>query len=162
VLVESDVVSERYNSDDANSIDVCFFEYFPFRRLFKCFPEFEMASGYLKCAGAMAAKPRLLLIDEPFSGLDPITSLTIDYQIIKLRDLENVTSVVVTHQLRDAFYVATHQAVPGNGRLTIVPADEGKANAVEFIMLKDSRIHFHGTAAQLRASSDPYLRKFLS
>ena len=113
-------------------------------------------------ARAMAAKPRLLLIDEPFSGLDPITSLTIDYQIIKLRDLENVTSVVVTHQLRDAFYVATHQAVPGNGRLTIVPADEGKANAVEFIMLKDSRIHFHGTAAQLRASSDPYLRKFLS
>ena len=45
-------------------------------------------------------------------GLDPMTSLTVDDEIIKLRDLEQVTSVLVTHQLRDAFYVATQQARP--------------------------------------------------
>jgi phospholipid/cholesterol/gamma-HCH transport system ATP-binding protein len=53
-------------------------------------------------ARAMAAKPSLLLFDDPTSGLDPITAATIDDQIVKLRDLEHVTSIVVTHQMRDA------------------------------------------------------------
>ena len=61
-------------------------------------------------ARAMAAKPRILLYDEPTTGLDPITSLTVDEEIIKLRDLEGVSSVLVTHQLRDAFFVAEHAA----------------------------------------------------
>ena len=62
-------------------------------------------------ARAMAAKPRILLYHEPTTGLDPITSLTIDEEIIKLRDLERVSSILVTHQLRDAFFVAEHLAV---------------------------------------------------
>ena len=62
-------------------------------------------------ARAMASKPRILLYDEATTGLDPITATTVDDEIIKLRDLENVSSIVVTHQLRDAFYVATHTAV---------------------------------------------------
>src|SRR5215210_5183038 len=57
-------------------------------------------------ARAMAFKPRILLYDEPTTGLDPITALSIDEEIIKLRDLEGVSSIVVTHQLRDVFYVA--------------------------------------------------------
>src|SRR6266542_1087907 len=61
-------------------------------------------------ARAMTAKPRILLYDEPTTGLDPITSLTIDEEIIKLRDLEGVSSVLVTHQLRDAFFIAEHAA----------------------------------------------------
>ena len=114
-------------------------------------------------ARAMAAKPRILLYDEPTTGLDPITASTVDDEIIKLRDLENVSSIVVTHQLRDAFYVATHEAVRrDDGLMRIAPADEEKSEEAEFIMLKDGRIAFEGHAAELRASRDPYLQTFLS
>jgi phospholipid/cholesterol/gamma-HCH transport system ATP-binding protein len=113
-------------------------------------------------ARAMSFKPRILLYDEPTTGLDPITADTIDDEIIKLRDLENVSSIVVTHQLRDAFRIATHEAVRSNGKILIEPADEKKAEEAEFIMLKDGRIHFEGHAAELRSSNDQYLRAFLS
>jgi phospholipid/cholesterol/gamma-HCH transport system ATP-binding protein len=113
-------------------------------------------------ARAMAFKPRILLYDEPTTGLDPITSNTIDDEIIKLRDLENVSSIVVTHQLRDAFRVATHEAIRQDGQIHIVPADGDKCEEAEFIMLKDGQIHFEGHAAELRASKDPYLHTFLS
>ena len=114
-------------------------------------------------ARAMAAKPRILLYDEPTTGLDPITATTVDEEIIKLRDLENVSSIVVTHQLRDAFYVATHEAVRrDDGLLRIQPADAEKSEEAEFIMLKDGRVAFEGHAAELRASRDPYLQTFLS
>ena len=53
----------------------------------------------------------ILLYDEATTGLDPITAITVDEEMIKLRDLENVSSIIVTHQLRDAFFVATHEAV---------------------------------------------------
>ncbi len=62
-------------------------------------------------ARALTARPQVLLYDEPTTGLDPITALTIDDEIIKLRDLEDVSSIIVTHQLRDAFHIATHEAV---------------------------------------------------
>src|SRR5437764_8851539 len=62
-------------------------------------------------ARAMAFKPSILLYDEATTGLDPITATTVDDEIIKLRDLESVSSIVVTHQLRDAFYIATHMAI---------------------------------------------------
>jgi phospholipid/cholesterol/gamma-HCH transport system ATP-binding protein len=113
-------------------------------------------------ARAMAAKPRILLYDEPTTGLDPITSLTINDEIIKLRDLENVSSIVVTHQLRDAFYIATHTAVRENGHMRIVPAGSKKAHEAEFMMLKDGGVTFEGTAAELRDSNDLYLQAFLS
>jgi phospholipid/cholesterol/gamma-HCH transport system ATP-binding protein len=113
-------------------------------------------------ARAMATKPRLLLYDEPTTGLDPITATTVDDEIIKLRDLEDVSSIMVTHQLRDAFYIATHAARRENGRITIVPAHEAKVREAEFIMLKDGRIVFEGDAETLRTSDDEYLKTFLS
>ncbi len=113
-------------------------------------------------ARAMTTKPRVLLYDEPTTGLDPITSISIDEEIIKLRDLEAVSSIVVTHQLRDAFYVANHEALREDGRIVIRPASDEKSQEAEFIMLKDGGIAFEGTAAELKASADEYLMSFLS
>jgi phospholipid/cholesterol/gamma-HCH transport system ATP-binding protein len=113
-------------------------------------------------ARAMAYKPPTLLYDEATTGLDPITATTVDEEIIKLRDLENVSSIVVTHQLRDAFLVATHEAVREGAKIEIVSADPKKCDEAEFIMLKDGGVLFEGNAAELRASTDPYIRTFLS
>jgi phospholipid/cholesterol/gamma-HCH transport system ATP-binding protein len=114
-------------------------------------------------ARAMAFKPQILLYDEATTGLDPITATTVDDEIIKLRDLEGASSIVVTHQLRDAFYVATHMAVrDAGGAVRIVPAPPEKSDETEFIMLKDGLISFEGNADELRSSSDPYLKAFLS
>jgi phospholipid/cholesterol/gamma-HCH transport system ATP-binding protein len=113
-------------------------------------------------ARAMAFKPPTLLYDEATTGLDPITATTIDEEVLKLRDLENVSSIVVTHQLRDAFFVATHEAVRDGSNIEITPADATKCDEAEFIMLKDGLIAFEGNAAELRASTDPYVQTFLS
>jgi len=113
-------------------------------------------------ARAMCAKPKTLLYDEPTTGLDPITALTVNDEIIKLRDLERVSSIVVTHQLRDAFYIATHTAVRDGQDIRIVPADTRKAREAEFMMLRGGFIVFEGDAESLRDSSDEYMRSFLS
>jgi phospholipid/cholesterol/gamma-HCH transport system ATP-binding protein len=113
-------------------------------------------------ARAMAFRPKLLLYDEPTTGLDPITATTVDDEIIKLRDLENVSSIVVTHQLRDAFYIAEHKAIRENGVIRVVAAEEHKSEEAEFIMIRDGLICFEGDADALRQSNDPYLQTFLS
>jgi len=116
-------------------------------------------------ARAMAAKPRILLYDEPTTGLDPITSITIDEEIIKLRDLEAVSSIVVTHQLRDAFFVAEHMAIKdGSDGVRFERAPANKADEAEFIMLRNGRIAFEGNASELRQAQqyDPYIQSFLS
>jgi phospholipid/cholesterol/gamma-HCH transport system ATP-binding protein len=113
-------------------------------------------------ARAMAARPQLLLFDEPTSGLDPITARTVDTEIIKLRDVERVTSILVTHQLQDAFYVATHEAVRRNGSFAIVPATTTKNDEIDFIMLKDGAVYFEGDVSALQRTTDAYLKIFLS
>ena len=113
-------------------------------------------------ARAIAAKPGILLYDEATTGLDPITATTIDEEMVKLRDLEGVSSIIVTHQLRDAFFVAEYEAVREGGGFQIVRADAAKADEAEFIMLRDGVICFEGNAAELRGSKDEYIREFLS
>lgn len=112
-------------------------------------------------ARAVAAKPNLLLFDDPTTGLDPIIATTVNDEIVKLRDLEHVTSILVTHQIRDAFYVATHEAVRTNGRLRIVSADGARGAQAEFMVLHDGDICFQGSSTELLASRDRYLQQFL-
>jgi phospholipid/cholesterol/gamma-HCH transport system ATP-binding protein len=114
-------------------------------------------------ARAMAFKPSILLYDEATTGLDPITAITINEEVVKLRDLEGVSSIVVTHQLRDAFFVAEHMATRrADGAVQIVPATPEKLDESIFIMLREGVIVFEGNAGELRASTDPYIRGFLS
>jgi phospholipid/cholesterol/gamma-HCH transport system ATP-binding protein len=113
-------------------------------------------------ARALTSRPRTILYDEPTTGLDPITALTIDDEIIKLRDLEHVSSIVVTHQLRDAFHIATHEARRRGQAVEFQPVSEARKDLTEFLMLKNGRVHFEGPADELRQSTDPYLKSFLS
>ncbi|MGE0813453.1 MAG: ABC transporter ATP-binding protein [Vicinamibacterales bacterium] len=112
-------------------------------------------------ARAMAPRPGLLLFDDPITGLDPLIAATVDGEIVKLRDLEHVTSLVATHQIRDAFYIATHRATRENERVQIAPADAGSPALAEFLLLRDGRIQFTGTADDLLASEDPYVKEYL-
>jgi phospholipid/cholesterol/gamma-HCH transport system ATP-binding protein len=110
-------------------------------------------------ARAMASKPSLMLFDDSTTGLDPVISTSVDNEIVKLRDLQRVTSIVVSQQMRDAHYIATHATQrTSDGRLQIVKQENGRAS---FMVLHEGRIFFEGTAAELYASTDPYLRRFL-
>ena len=113
-------------------------------------------------ARAMAHRPGLILYDEPTTGLDPITGSTICDLIVKLRDLEGVTSVLVTHQLRDAFQVAQSFVMQKNGELNYNQIDElDLLVGTEFLVLNEGRIVFRGRQKDLWETDDPYVRQFL-
>jgi phospholipid/cholesterol/gamma-HCH transport system ATP-binding protein len=114
-------------------------------------------------ARAMAFKPSILLYDEATTGLDPITATTVNDEVVKLRDFEGASSIVVTHQRRDAFYVATHMAErEAGGKVRISAAPPEKVDECTFIMLREGLISFEGNVNELRSSRDEYIRKFLS
>ena len=77
---------------------------------------------------------------------------------MKLRDLEHVTSILVTHQIRDAFYVANHQAVRARDQVEIRDSQQERAT---FMVLNEGRIYFTGSGEELLASKDPFLQEFL-
>jgi phospholipid/cholesterol/gamma-HCH transport system ATP-binding protein len=111
-------------------------------------------------ARAIASKPQLLLFDDPTTGLDPITAATVNDEVVKLRDLEHVTSILVTHQIRDAQYVSAHEATRGaSGGVEILATDD--VEHARFLVLHEGHIYFEGSMSELLASSDPYLREFL-
>jgi phospholipid/cholesterol/gamma-HCH transport system ATP-binding protein len=113
-------------------------------------------------ARAMASKPGLLLFDDPTTGLDPITAATVNDEIVKLRDLERVTSILVTHQIRDAHYVALHQATrTADGTIQIRGPEHEQVEHATFLVLHEGRIYYEGSLRDLLASDDPFLREFL-
>lgn len=112
-------------------------------------------------ARAMASRPGVLLFDDPTTGLDPIIATSVDDEVVKLRDLEQVTCIVATHQIRDAFYIATHEAARAGDDVRVTTASDTKATRAEFMVLHEGRFVFQGRAADLLASEDAYLKEFL-
>lgn len=113
-------------------------------------------------ARAIAHRPKIVLYDEPTTGLDPIIGSTICDLIVKLRDLEGVTSVLVTHQLRDAFQVAQSFTMIKNGRTTYNRIEDlNVLVGTEFIVLNRGEVAFRGRQHDLWTTDEPYVRKFL-
>jgi phospholipid/cholesterol/gamma-HCH transport system ATP-binding protein len=125
----------------------------------------ELSGGQRRRVGlarAMVTRPGLLLFDDPTTGLDPLTASSVDDEIVKLRDLERVTSIVATHQMRDAFYVARHEATRhDDGSVRIVEVADPTVEQAEFMVLHEGRIHFEGEADALLGSEDPFLKEFM-
>lgn len=113
-------------------------------------------------ARAMAHNPDLILYDEPTTGLDPITGSTICDLITKLRDLEGVSSVLVTHQLRDAFQVAQSFVMRKDGKFVYNRIEElDQLVGTQFVVLNEGEIVFQGRQVELFEADQPYVRKFL-
>ena len=113
-------------------------------------------------ARAIVHRPQLILYDEPTTGLDPIIGSTICDLIVKLRDLEGVTSVLVTHQLRDAFQVAQSFIMVKDGRTVYNRIDNlDVLVGTEFVVLNRGEVVFRGLQRELWATDEPYVREFL-
>jgi phospholipid/cholesterol/gamma-HCH transport system ATP-binding protein len=101
----------------------------------------ELSGGMRKRVGiarGMANNPELMLYDEPTSGLDPLTTSTITKLIMKLQRELGVTSIVVSHDIRSVFRMASKVA-----------------------LLNERRICFFGTPEEMSGSDDAYIQDFL-
>jgi phospholipid/cholesterol/gamma-HCH transport system ATP-binding protein len=126
----------------------------------------ELSGGMQKrvsIARALVGDPRLVLFDEPTAALDPPTARTICELIIKLRDLEDATSVLVTHEMDVVEYVTSAYAVVSEeGEVTIKgEGDKFCLTNTSILMLRAGRIIFSGTGAELVKTEDPYIQGFI-
>jgi len=80
-------------------------------------------------ARALAADPKLLLFDEPFGALDPVTRLELQDQFLALRDRMRKTSIFVTHDVREALRLGTEIALLDRGRLEVLTTPAGFPNS---------------------------------
>lgn len=126
----------------------------------------ELSGGMRRRVGiarALVGDPQIVMFDEPTAGLDPPTARTICELAIKLRDLEDVSSIFVTHEMNNLQYLSSEYAIiDENGEVKFEP--EGETLCLintEIIMLKQGKIIFSGKDEELQAVEDPYIQRFL-
>ena len=127
----------------------------------------ELSGGMRRRVGiarAIVSKPSIMLYDSPTAGLDPVTAHTINALIAKLRDMERVSTLVVTHRLADAFALANYIYSPQAQNLVPATAEgsPGGPPSTRFLVLRDGESYFWGSTRELAGTRDPYLRRFLS
>ncbi len=126
----------------------------------------ELSGGMRRRVGiarALVGKPEIVMFDEPTAGLDPPTARTICELAIKLRDLEDVSSIFVTHEMNNLENLSTEYATV-NEDGEVVFEMEGERLCLtntEVIMFREGKIIFSGKDEQLRASKDQYIQTFI-
>jgi phospholipid/cholesterol/gamma-HCH transport system ATP-binding protein len=117
-------------------------------------------------ARAVVNRPPIILYDSPTAGLDPVTSQTIITLILRLRDLQGVTSLLATHRLQDAFGLAHYRFDAERNRVVANRLDGASEQngepATTLLVLRGGQVYFEGGPAAVVASPDAYLQRFLA
>ena len=126
----------------------------------------ELSGGMRRRVGiarALVGGPKIVMFDEPTAGLDPPTARTICELAIKLRDLEDVSSIFVTHEMNNVQYLTSEYAVVNDdGEINF--EEEGQRLCLvntKVIMLRGGKILFEGTDEALHRNEDAYIQRFI-
>ncbi len=126
----------------------------------------ELSGGMRRRVGiarALVGGPQIVMFDEPTAGLDPPTARTICELAIKLRDLEDVSSMFVTHEMNNVEYLTSEYAAV-NDEGEVMFEEEGQKLCLintKILMLRDGRVIFSGTDELLKKQDDPYIKRFM-
>jgi len=126
----------------------------------------ELSGGMRRRVGiarALVGGPTIVMFDEPTAGLDPPTARTICELAIKLRDLEDVSSIFVTHEMNNVQYL-TREYAAVNDAGEVIFEQEGERLCLtntKLLMMKEGNIIFSGTDEMLKRTEDPYIKRFL-